>query len=177
MDIDIIVATISADAGKFYHSGALSLIKFLAGVYTIVVFLDIVLLLIHRGLGGNIRETITGMNIPRELTNNKRKTIKIWQGFKQKMESGSETNYKIAIIEADAFIDDLLARMGYKGDNFSERLNGIPEGQIENVEGMKEAHELRNRIIHDDKFELSKEEAEHALAHFEEFLHSYQIFD
>ncbi|MDO8240723.1 MAG: hypothetical protein Q7T51_01970 [Candidatus Moranbacteria bacterium] len=177
MDVEMLATTIYADAIKLYHSGALSVIKFLAGVYTIILFVDIILLLVQRGLSGNLRETVTGMNIPRELTTNKKKTRKTWQQIRQKIEVGNESDYKIAIIEADTFIDDLITRMGYKGDNFAERLDGIPDGQIENVEGMKEAHELRNRIIHDDSLELSKEDAEHALNHFEEFLRVYQIFD
>ncbi|KKR21962.1 MAG: hypothetical protein UT50_C0002G0053 [Candidatus Moranbacteria bacterium GW2011_GWA2_39_41] len=177
MDLELLASTIYVDAIKFYHSGVFSVIKFLAGVYAIVLFVDIVLLLIHRGLGGNLTETMTGMNIPRELTTNKKKTRKTWQKIRQKLETSNENDYKVAIIEADAFIEDIITRLGYDGDNFAERLRGIPDGQIENIEGIKEAHELRNRIIHDDKFELSKEEAEHAVGHFEEFLNSYQIFD
>lgn len=161
----------------FYHSGFFSLIKFLVGVYTIILFVDIILLVIKVGPGGSLRSTWTGMNVPQEFTTKKKKARKIWQDIRQKLESNNETDYKVAIIQADAFIDDLIGRMGYKGDNFGERLTNIPINHIVNIEGMKQAHETRNRIIHDESFVVSKEDAEIALGQFEELLKSYQVID
>ena len=162
---------------SFYHSGFFLLVKFLAGIYVIILFVDIVLLLIKVGLGGSLRSTWTGMNIPQEFTTKKKKARKVWQDIRKKMESNNETDYKVAVIEADAFIDDLISRMGYSGDNFGERLANIPTNHIVNIEGMKQAHEVRNRIIHDENFAVSKEDAERVLGQFEELLKSYQVID
>jgi hypothetical protein len=138
---------------------------------------DIILLLISAGVGGSLRATWTGMNIPQEFTTKKKKARKTWQDIRSKLESGNETDYKVAVIQADAFIDDLISRMGYAGDNFGERLANIPINHIVNIEGMKQAHEVRNRIIHDESFALSKGDAEIALGQFEELLKSYQVID
>lgn len=171
------IAIAYKDFIAFYHSGIFSVIKFLAGIYAIIVFVDIILLLIHAGLGGSLRSTWTGMDIPREFTTKKKQARKTWQDIRNKLESANETDYKVAVIEADAFIDDLVSRMGYAGDNFGERLANIPINHIVNIEGMKQAHEVRNRIIHDENFALSKEDAEIALGQFEELLKSYQVID
>jgi len=162
---------------RLYNSNFLAVIKFLVGVYVIVLVVDIILLVIETGIGGSLRETLTGMNVPLEFTTRKKKTKKTWQAIKKKLESNNENDYKIAIIEADDFMDDLISRMGYDGDNFGERLANIPANHLENIEGMKQAHEMRNQIIHDDKFSVSKEDAEMALKHFEELLKSYQVID
>lgn len=176
MDAQILFTNLYLGIIKFYHSGFFLTVKIIIWIYTAVLFVDIILLLVQRGLSGNLRETLTGMDVPVALTSKKAKTRKRWEEIKQKM-AGSQNGYKIAVIEADDFIGDLVAGMGYAGNNFGERLENIPEGQIDNIEGMKEAHSVRNRIIHDERFVLSKEEAEGVLAQYEEFLKSFQVID
>lgn len=166
-----------ADLIKFYHSFFFSVVKFLLGIYSIIVFVDIILLLVHRGVSGNLRETLTGMNIPKELTSKKKKTRAMWAKIRQRLESVNEAEYKLAVIEADDIIDELVKGLGYKGDNFGERLDNIPDAQIENIEGMKQAHEMRNRIIHDENLVVTREDADGTLSHYEEFLRSFQVLD
>lgn len=177
MDVQILINNFYHGLTNFYHSGFFLTVKIILGIYATVLFVDIVLLLIQRGLSGNVRETLTGMNVPVALTSKKSKTKKRWEEIRQKMAAGTQNGYKIAVIEADDFIGELVAGLGYAGSNFGERLANVPEGQIANIEGMREAHSVRNRIIHDDKFVLSKEEAEGVLTQYEEFLKSFQVID
>ena len=51
----------AVDFSNFYNSPFASVIKFILGVYAIVIVADIVLLIIQRGLSGNVREAIVGM--------------------------------------------------------------------------------------------------------------------
>ena len=177
LELQIFLANIYAGVLKFYHSGFFLTIKILLGIYAAVLFVDIILLLVQRGVSGNLRETLTGMDVPVALTRKRAKTRKRWEEIKQKLAIGSPTDYKIAVIEADDFIGELIAGMGYAGSNFGERLDNVPEGQIANIEGMKEAHRTRNRIIHDERFILDKEAAIEVLAQYEEFLKSFQVID
>jgi len=165
------------DLLKIYHSFFFSMVKFLLGIYVVIVFIDIVLLLVYRGVGGDLRETFTGMNIPKELTSKKKKTRVMWEKIRQRLDTGNEAEYKLAILEADDIINNLIKGLGYKGENFGERLNNIPSAQLENIEGMKEAHEMRNRIIHDENLVVTKEDADDTLSHYEEFLRSFQVLD
>jgi hypothetical protein len=70
-----------------------------------------------------------------------------------------------------------VAGLGYEGADFGERLDNASEDHIVNVAGMKQAHQIRNKIIHEDNFVLSKNDALGVLAQYEEFLRSYQIVD
>lgn len=169
-----IVYSIQSFGVEFVDSFTFSLIKFFFGIYAVVLFVDIILLLFQRSVLGDIRETFLGMNIPAELVNKKGKLRKKWDGVMARMKSGNESEYKVAVIEADNIIDDLIARMKYPGENFGERLEGINPGQIENIEEIKIAHEVRNRIIHDESFALTKEEAEKVIGYYEEFLRYFQ---
>jgi len=111
------------------------------------------------------------------LGNKKNKLRAKWAKVKAKLKSKNESDYKVAIIEADKIIDDLIARMNYKGENMGERLDNITPGQIENIEDLKRAHEIRNRIIHDESFVLTKAEAEKTLDYFEDFLRFFMVLD
>jgi hypothetical protein len=164
-------------AKVFYASGTFLVIKIFLGVYVIVMLIDLVLLLKQRGLGGDIRDTLVGMNIPPEFANKKNKLRVKWAKVKEKLKSRNESDYKVAIIEADNIIDDLIARMNYKGENMGERLDNITPGQIENIEDLRKAHEIRNRIIHDENFILTKEEAEKTFEYYEDFLKFFMVFD
>jgi len=159
----------------FYNSTFFGIVKFILGIYAMVVLADIVLLLIQRGLSGDLRETLMGVNIPPEFVNKKGKLRKKWNKIREGIKSSEEDNWKIAIIEADEIIDDLIRRMGYAGENMGERLAEINPGQIENIEELKKAHETRNQIIHDEAFELTKEQAEETIRYFENFLKYFDV--
>lgn len=162
---------------KIYHSGFFLTIKIILGIYVIVLFLDIILLVIQRGVAGNMREKFLGMDAPRAIMDKQEKARKRWGLIREKMESANPVDYKIAIIEADDFIDEIVKALKYKGENFGERLENIPEEHIVNVSGMAQAHQVRNKIIHDDNFVLSQSDALGVLSQYEEFLRSFQIID
>lgn len=161
----------------FYRSNSFSLIKFIFGIYAVVVFVDIVLLLIQRGLGGDLRDTVLGMNIPPELVTKKGKLRKKWDKIRAEIKKEDESSYKVAIISADNIIDDLIKRMGYKGANMGERLAGINPGQIDNIKELQQAHEIRNRIIHEENFKLNKDQIEEVMGYYESFLKSFEVLD
>jgi len=164
-------------AKAFYTSFTFYFIKLFLEIYVIVMLIDLILLLKQRGLGGDIRDTLVGMNIPPELGNKKNKLRAKWAKVRAKLDSKNESDYKVAVIEADKIINDLIARMNYKGENMGERLDNITPGQIENVEDLRRAHEIRNRIIHDESFVLTKAEAEKTLDYFEDFLRFFMVLD
>lgn len=163
------------DLISFYNSTFFSVVKFILGIYVVVLLANIILTLVQRGLRGDIRDTFLGMNVPPELVTKKGKLRKKWDKIKQKMETKAEADYKIAIIEADDVIDDLIKRMQYPGENMGERLAGINPGQIENIEELKKAHEIRNRIIHKEDFEITKEQAEEVMGYYENFLKYFEV--
>lgn len=179
--MDILLQSFSLEiwalAKAFYTSLTFAAIKLFLEIYVLVMFIDLILLLKQRGLGGDIRDTLVGMNIPPELGNKKNKLRAKWEKVRVKLKSKNESDYKVAIIEADNIIDDLIARMNYKGENMGERLDNITPGQIENIEDLRKAHEVRNRIIHDESFVITKEEAEKTFEYYEDFLKFFMVLD
>lgn len=168
---------LGSDWVNFYNSGFFAVIKFLLGIYALVLLLDIIFLLIKRGVMGNLRELRYGMNMPPELASKKNITRDRWDKIKKRLDGENPAEYKVAIIEADEMIDNLVKQLGYPGENLGERLANIPAGQIENVESMRESHEFKNKVVLDENFDVSKEVAQNILDTYEAFLRSFEVFD
>ena len=158
-----------------YHSQAISLIKFLMGIYLIVIVVDIILLAIARGIGANVRYLFYGGDIPAELASKKKKTREKWNALRKILESGKESEWKIMIIQADEMIFQLIRKLGYKGNNMGEVLENVQPGHIDGIEKVKEAHEIRNRIVHEEGLKLELEEAREIMNKFETFLDYFGV--
>jgi len=162
----------------FYNSPFFLLIKILLGIYTIILLVDVILLIIQRNAVSNVREGFTiGMNIPPELTTNKKKLKTKWLKIKGRLESQNESEYKVAIIEADDLIGDLIKRLKFAGETTGERLDNIPPGQLDHVSDLQAAHQTRNRIIHEENFQFSHEEAQKTLELYEKFLDYFEVLN
>ncbi len=72
-----------------------------------------------------------------------------WEEILRHINSPREAEWKFAVIEADKLTDEMLKSAGYQGETMGERLINIDKSQMESLEGLWEAHKLRNRIVHD----------------------------
>ena len=93
-----------------------------------------------------------------------------WEGVLSHINSPGESDWKLAIIEADKLADNLLIQKGYKGDSMAERLAGVEKGELRSIDLLWEAHKVRNRIAHKTGFKLSHSEATRALSYYKESL-------
>lgn len=87
-----------------------------------------------------------------------------WERVEQYMTSLNSSDWKIAILEADNILDEIVERMGYKGATLGERMKSIEAGDFPYLEETWEAHKLRNTLAHKGtNLELSRSEAEQAI--------------
>ena len=99
-----------------------------------------------------------------------RKAEKEWKITKNKLATEMESEWKLAVIEADKMTDSYLSQMGFGGANLGERLKKLDAAHLPNIEELKEAYKIRNNIIHDPTYKLSLEEAKKALEIYEKAL-------
>jgi hypothetical protein len=104
------------------------------------------------------------------------KLSKTWAKVQKRLEIGSESEYKLAVIEADSLLNEVLERMGYRGGALGERLQKVTADALPNVEEVWEAHKIRNNIVHDPDYRLSLDEAKRALEIYEKALTDLQAF-
>ncbi|MFP4539888.1 MAG: hypothetical protein ACLFNN_03065 [Candidatus Paceibacterota bacterium] len=96
-----------------------------------------------------------------------------WNRILDHIRSEHPNDWRIAILEADTILDELLDKMGYTAETVAGKLKQVEKSDFSTLENAWKAHKLRNRIAHDSDFVLSKREAERVVdlyrSVFEEF--------
>ena len=105
-----------------------------------------------------------------------RKVVKAWAKITARLETGRESEYKLAVIEADSMLNDILKRMGFGGETLGERLEKLTTAILPNLEQIWEAHKIRNNIVHDPDYSLTLDEARRVLGIYEQALKDLQVF-
>ncbi len=105
-----------------------------------------------------------------------KKIAKVWSKTKGRLETGSESEYKLAVIEADSMLNDILERMGFKGETLGDRLKQVTTDVLPSVENSREAHKIRNNIVHDPDYKLTLGQAQKVLEIYERALRELQVF-
>lgn len=93
-----------------------------------------------------------------------------WEEISKHIASTNENEWKFSIIEADKLTDDALRIAGFGGETMGERLMNIQPGQLQTLQGLWEAHKVRNRLVHDTNYFLRYAEAKKVILHYEETL-------
>jgi hypothetical protein len=72
-----------------------------------------------------------------------------WQKIQAHINSTNPAEWRLAILEADIMLGDILEKMGYQGDSIGEKLKGIEESDFLTLQLAWEAHKVRNQIAHE----------------------------
>ncbi len=99
-----------------------------------------------------------------------------WQEVQRHMTSTNPSDWRLAILEADIMLDEILEKQGYQGDTIGDKLKGVDKSDMTSLDAAWEAHKVRNQIAHQGiGFELNEREAKRVIALFqkvfEEFYH------
>lgn len=99
-----------------------------------------------------------------------------WKKIVEMFQSGLESNYKLAIVEADAMLDRVLKKIGYKGDTLEEKLQKVGEDVLSNPNEILTAHRICSDIIRDPSYSLNREEAKKVLLVYKRAFKELDLF-
>ncbi|MDO8564518.1 MAG: hypothetical protein Q7R88_00820 [bacterium] len=100
---------------------------------------------------------------------------KRFERIKSHMESEKESDWRLAVLEADVMLDEMISGMGYRGDSLGEKLKAIEKSDFTTLEKAWEAHVIRNRIAHEGAlFPLTHREARRVIGLYEEVFKEFQ---
>ncbi len=86
-----------------------------------------------------------------------------WAKVETLINSHSVNDWKQAIIEADIILEEMLDKIGYKGNSIGDKLKQVEESDFLTLNQAWEAHKIRNRIAHKgSEYILSRDDAERA---------------
>jgi hypothetical protein len=91
-----------------------------------------------------------------------------WQEIQQHIHDDNPSSWKIAIIEADIFLEEILNDNGYVGVTIGEKLKSANSASFTTLQDAWEAHKVRNEIAHTGgDFILTKRLATETLTRYE----------
>ncbi len=83
-----------------------------------------------------------------------------WERVHELASTPNEGDWRLAILEADIMLGDLLAAQGYRGEGVGEKLRDANPLQFSTLDLAWQAHKVRNDIAHaGEGFHLSQREA------------------
>jgi hypothetical protein len=99
-----------------------------------------------------------------------------WVNVQTHINSDNPSDWRLAILEADIMLEDVLEKMGYQGDTIGDKLKGVDKSDFLTLDLAWEAHKVRNQIAHQGSdFQLNDREAKRIIELykkvFEEFYH------
>lgn len=104
------------------------------------------------------------------------KFAKQWTKITKRLETADESEAKLAVIEADRMLDDILNKTGHKGEILEERLKQLTPTALPDIDQVLEAHKIRNNIVYDPDYRLSLDRAKEVLAIYEKALRNLEMF-
>ena len=105
-----------------------------------------------------------------------KKTFKQWIKITKKLETNKEADYKLAVIEADGLLDNVLEKMGYKGETTADRLKQLTSDILPDLDKIQEVHKIRNNIVHDPDYQFTLDDAKKVVATYEKAFRDLEVF-
>ncbi len=96
-----------------------------------------------------------------------------WQNILDNVNSGQENDWKIAIMDAEILLEEVLDEQGYEGTSVAERLKQVGPEFKDSVGYAWEAHKVRNKVAHQAEYVLSEREARQTISMYERFFSSF----
>ncbi|MDQ5912096.1 MAG: hypothetical protein QG568_309 [Patescibacteria group bacterium] len=87
-----------------------------------------------------------------------------WIQIEKNMQSHNMSEWRVAILEADILLYEMLSQMGYDGNSIGEILKQVDKSNFITLDDAWKAHRIRNIIAHEGaNYELSRDEAERTI--------------
>ena len=99
-----------------------------------------------------------------------------WQSVMANTSSESPTDWRVAIIEADIMLEDLLDSLGYTGASIGDKLKTANPQAFRSIEDAWNAHKVRNAIAHrGSDFVLTKRATQETIAQYQRVFEEFKF--
>ena len=99
-----------------------------------------------------------------------------WLRVLSHINSDHASDWRLAILEADIMLDEMLDKMGYPGQTLGEKLKMVERSDFDTLDLAWEAHKMRNNIAHEGSdLTMSRDEAEKVITMFERVFREFKF--
>ncbi len=121
---------------------------------------------------------VYGAKIPLESIDGQKTEAKNerWEQVQKHINSTSQGDWRLAIIEADLILEEMLRAQGYHGDSIGEMLKSVERADMTTLDFAWEAHKTRNDIVHDgSSYLLNERDAKRIISLYEAVFREFEM--
>ena len=155
--------------GEDAAKGALALFWSLNGLFGVIAFGIFVFILWLTPRMHHVHHKEDEMYEPIEIEEIEGRSHTIqWQIILDHVNSENPAEWKLAVLEADSMMDDILRERGFQGESLGEILKALDPSDLPSYQAAWEGHKVRNQIAHEASTgDFSKKMARDAITNFE----------
>lgn len=105
------------------------------------------------------------------------KVKKTWEKIKNLLKENYESSWKLAVIKTDNLFDNTLQEIGYSGVTPEQRLAYLKPWHLSVHDKVLQAHQIRNELVANPLFSLTKNQAEEILSVYQEAFKEFGLLD
>ncbi|PIP87000.1 hypothetical protein COW81_02715 [Candidatus Campbellbacteria bacterium CG22_combo_CG10-13_8_21_14_all_36_13] len=99
-----------------------------------------------------------------------------WLKILEHLDSHNENDWRLAIIEADLILEEMMTHLGYHQEALGEKLKAVEKSDFNTIEKAWEAHKIRNRIAHEgSSFKISQHEARRVIGLYQNVFEEFEF--
>ncbi len=99
-----------------------------------------------------------------------------WQKILNLIESLNESDWRLAIIEADIILAAILEDLSLPGDTIGDKLKAVERSDFTTIDNAWEAHKVRNQIAHGgSSFMLNQRETKRVIGLYQSVFEEFQV--
>lgn len=101
-----------------------------------------------------------------------------WRRIQEEIGSESEQSWRLAILEADIMLNELLDMRAYRGETMAEKLRNVDRADFNTIDLAWEGHKFRNKIAHEGTaLMLNQREARRIITLYEHVFREFGLVD
>ena len=106
------------------------------------------------------------------------KTQLRWNHILEQVHSDDERQWRLAILEADIMLNELLDVLGYRGETMADKMKAVERGDFKTIDLAWEAHRVRNSIAHQGSMhELNSRDARRVTGLYEQIFKEFRFIE
>ena len=106
------------------------------------------------------------------------KTQLRWNHIREQAASSDEKQWRLAILEADIMLNELLDVQGFRGETMADKLKQVNRATFHTIDLAWEAHQMRNRIAHEGTgLTLDEREARRVIGMYEQVFREFKFVE
>lgn len=99
-----------------------------------------------------------------------------WEKIVKLSESENQSDWRLAIIEADIILSDLLDKLQLPGETMGDKLKAVEKSDFQTIDNAWEAHKFRNQIAHQGQdFLVNGREIRRVISLFESVFKEFDL--